>query len=131
MVPAEVKRKRDVLSTAACGVAWCDDRRLDDENMEGASPGGYLNRFGWYVVGSTGGVGTVVVSADDPGVYFADYTWYDDQEIDFQDYRNDGKYVRLELNEPNVRRSLFPLAGSIEEFLANTAQIAVRLDKIG
>lgn len=42
-----------------------------------------------------------------------------------------GEYVRLELNEPNVRRSLFPLAGSIEEFLANIAQIAVRLDKIG
>lgn len=131
MIPPEVRRKRDMLAAAECGVAWCDDRRLDDENMEGASPGGYVNRFGWYVIGTTGGVGAIVVSGDDPGVYFADYTWYDDKEIDFQDYRNNGEYVRVAFNEPNVRRSLFPLGGSIEEFLANTAQIAVRLDKIG
>jgi hypothetical protein len=131
MVPPDVKRKRDQLVAVECDVAWCDDQRLDDENMEGAAPGGYLNRFGWYVIGTTGGGNAVVVSGDDPGVYFADYTWYDDKEIDFQDYRNDGKYVRVELNEANVRRSLFPLAASIEEFLANLAQIAVRLDKIG
>ena len=131
MVPPEVRRKRDQLAAAECDVAWCDDDRLDDENMEGVSPGGYLNRFGWYVIGTTGGGNAVVVSRDDPGVYFADYTWYDDKEIDFQDYRNNGEYVRVEFNEPNVRRSLFPLAGSLEEFLANITQIAERLDKIG
>src|SRR5688500_4138340 len=131
MIPAEVKQKRDQLAASECNVTWCDDGRLDDENMDGAAPGGYLNRFGWYVIGTTGGGNAVVMSGDDPGVYFADYTWYDDKEIGFQDYRHDGKHVRPALKEPNVRRSLYPLAGSIEEFLANVAQIAVRLDKIG
>jgi hypothetical protein len=131
MIPPEVRRKRDMLAAAECDVAWCDDYRLDGENMEGASPGGYLNRVGWYVIGTTAGGNAVVVSGDDPGVNFADHTWYDDKEIDFQDFRHGGEWVRLEFNEPNVRRSLFPLAGSIEEFLANTARIAGLLDKIG
>ncbi len=131
MIPPEVKRKRDGLAAAECDVAWCDDDRLRDENMEGVSPGGYLNRFGWYVIGTTGGGNAVVVSGEDPGVYFADHTWYGDQEIDFQDYRHGKEWVILEFNEPNVRRSLFPLAGSLEEFLANTPRIAAVLDKIG
>ena len=73
MVPDEIRRKRDALAQLACeNVNWCDDQRLEDENMEGVGPGGDINPYGWYVVGTTIGGNAVVVGADDPGVYFAD-----------------------------------------------------------
>ena len=49
VVPEEVRRKRDALAGVPCQVNWCDDGLIDDENMEGAGPGGWLNVFGWYV----------------------------------------------------------------------------------
>src|SRR5687768_15874479 len=74
-VPEEVRRKRDALAGVTCQVNWCDDGLLEDENMAGVGPGGDLNPFGWYVVGTTGGGNAIVVRVDDPGVYFADHEW--------------------------------------------------------
>jgi hypothetical protein len=130
MIPQEVRRKRDELAAAACKVRWCDDYYLDAENMPGAGPGQHLNRFEWFVVGTTVGGNAVVVGKDDPGVYFADHTWYDDLSIDYQDFRQGGEWVSAEFNEANVRRSLFPLAASVEEFVTNAAEIDVLLDRI-
>jgi hypothetical protein len=113
MVPEEIRRKRDALAGAPCQVNWCNDRDLDDENMEGVGPGGDLNPFGWYVVGTTGGGNAIVVRADDPGVYFADHEWDADNTADA------------------VRRALLPLAPSIEEFRRRVVEIDARLDKIG
>lgn len=113
MVPDEIRRKRDELAAVACQVAWCDDQRLADENMPGVGPGGDINPFGWYVVGTTGGGNGVVVGADDPGVYFADHEWCDDGTAE------------------GVRRELIPLAASIEEFRLNVVEIDARLDEIG
>ena len=113
MVPDEIRRKRDELAVVACQVNWCDDRRLDDENMPGVGPGGDLNPFGLYVVGTTGGGNAVVVRADDPGVYFADHEWDADNTAD------------------GVRRALLPLAPSIEEFRRSVAEVDARLDEIG
>jgi hypothetical protein len=74
MVPDEIRRKRDELALVACRqVCWCDDQALAGENMPGVGPGGDVNPFGWYVVGTTGGGNGIVVRADDPGVYFADH----------------------------------------------------------
>ena len=61
MVPDEIRRKRDELAMVDCLVNWCDDQGLADHNMPGAGPGGDLNPFGWYVVGTTGGGNGVVV----------------------------------------------------------------------
>ena len=114
MIPDEFRRKRDELAMVACRhVKWCDDQWLNDENMEGVGPGGDLNPFGWYVVGTTDGGNAVVVRADDPGVYFADHEWCDDGTAE------------------GVRRELIPLAPSIEEFRQNLVEIDARLDKIG
>ena len=99
MVPDEIRRKRDELAAVACsGVNWCDDDDLDAENMEGVGPGGDVNPFGWYVVGTTGGGNGVVVGVDDPGVYFADHEWCGDGTAE------------------GTRRELILLAPSIEEF---------------
>lgn len=114
MIPDEIRRKRDELAVVPCSnVNWCDDQRLRDENMPGVGPGGDLNPFGWYVVGSTGGGNAVVVRADAPGVYFADHEWDADDTADA------------------VRRALLPLAPSIEEFRRSVVEIDARLDKIG
>lgn len=114
MVPDEIRRKRDELAVIACpSVNWCDDERINAENMEGAGPGGDLNPFGWYVVGTTIGGNAVVVGAEDPGVYFADHEWCDDGTAE------------------GVRRELIPLASSLEEFRRNAVEIDARLDEIG
>ena len=114
MIPDEIRRKRDELAVVACRhVDWCDDDDLDDENMEGASPGGDVNPFGWYVVGRTGGGNGVVVRADDPGVYFADHEWCGDGTAE------------------GTRKELIQLAPSIEEFRRAVDEIEARLHKIG
>ena len=113
MIPEAIRRKRDQLAEAQCHVSWCDDNDLDAENMPGVGPGGDINPFGWYVIGTTGGGNGVVVRADDPGVYFADHEWDADNNADA------------------VRRALVPLALSIEEFLESVDEMAARLYKIG
>jgi len=112
VVPEEVRRKRDALAGVPCQVNWCDDNDLDDENMEGAGPGGDLNPFGWYVVGTTGGGNAIVVRVDDPGVYYADHEWDADNTAD------------------GVRRALLPLAPSIDGFRRSVVEIDARLDEI-
>jgi hypothetical protein len=94
-------------------VNWCDDDDLDAENMEGVGPGGDVNPFGWYVVGTTGGGNGVVVGVDDPGVYFADHEWCGDGTAE------------------GTRRELILLAPSIEEFRRSVDEIEARLDEIG
>jgi hypothetical protein len=114
MVPDEIRRKRDELAEVPSRyVNWCDDQRLDDENMPGVGPGGDVNPWGWYVVGTTGGGNGVVVRADDPGVYFATHEWDDDGTAE------------------GVRRELLLLAPSIEEFRRSLVEVDARLDKIG
>ena len=112
-VPEEIRRKRDALAGVSSQVNWCDDDGLEDENIEGAGPGGDLNPFGWYVVGTTGGGNAIVVRTDDPGVYFADHEWDADNTADA------------------VRRALLPLAPSIEGFRRSVVEIDARLDEIG
>ncbi len=148
-VPEEVRRKRDALAGASDQVNWCDDGDLDDENMEGAGPGGWLNVFGWYVVGSIGGSGnSIVVRADDPGVYYACHEWYggdiSDTTVDFQDFegggarlasstRNDcqrAEWVSVPFTAEGVRRSLYQLASSIDEFREKADEMGALIDKI-
>lgn len=99
MVPKEIRRKRDALACELDQVNWCDDDDLEAENMEGAGPGGWLNFYGWYVIGSVAGTGNaIVVRADDPAVYYADHEWYGgeltpDDTIDFEDFGGSGAHV--------------------------------------
>jgi hypothetical protein len=157
MVPDEIRRKRDALAGAPDQVNWCDDDDLNDENMEGAGPGGWLNVFGWYVVGSIGGSGNaVVVRADDPAVYYAGHEWYGgdtDTTVDFQDFGGsrarlvsktikdwDGKervvqrlhaeWVSIPFTADGVRRSLFQLAPSIDDFRKRADEMGALIDRI-
>lgn len=149
MVPEEIRRKRDALAGAPDQVNWCDDDELDGENMEGAGPGGWLNVFGWYVVGSIGGSGnSIVVRADDPAVYYACHEWYGgditNTTVNFQDFGGSGArlesvtrqdcmrapWVELPFTADGVRRSLFQLAPSIDEFRKRADEMGALIDKI-
>jgi hypothetical protein len=155
MVPDEIRRKRDALVGSPDQVDWCDDDGLNNENMEGVGPGGWLNVFGWYVVGSIGGSGNaIVVRADDPGVYYAGHEWYGgDDVVNFQDFggsgarlvsstyknwdgqervkeRLDADWVEVPFTAEGVRRSLFQLAPSIEEFCERADEMGALIDRI-
>jgi len=131
MLPPEVIRKRDALrGGAGIEVRWCDDDRLEAENAEGVSPGGYLNRFGWYVVGTTIGGNAIVVNESDERVYFADHTWYSDDLISYQLLGGDRSWVEIPLTADGVRASLFSLAASVEDYRSRAAEVDRLLDSI-
>jgi hypothetical protein len=117
----EIRRKRDALVGSIDQIRWCDDRRFVAENAEDVAPGGFINPFGWYVVGTTVGGNAIVVAPHDPAVYFADHTWYRDGEINYQDLSGDRSWISLPLTPEGVRRSLFQLAESIDAFVARAA----------
>ena len=99
-------------------VGWLDEEALfNEENSDGSAPGGFLNKFGYYVIGSTVGGHAIVVGEEDPRIAFADYTWYDEDEVDYQDLAGDGAWHALPLTAPNVRKSLYELASDRDEFL--------------
>ena len=138
MVPEEIRRKRDALAGAPDQVNWCDDDDLDNENMEGVGPGGWLNVFDWYVIGTIAGSGNaIVVRVDDPAVYYAGHEWYGgdttaDNTIDFEDFGGGGKgkWVSVSFTADGMRQSLFQLAPSIDEFRERADEIGALLDKI-
>jgi hypothetical protein len=120
------------LSSVPGQVRWCDDRRLLDENADGVSPGGFLNRFGWWVIGTTVGGNAIVVRDDDPAIYFADRCWYNDEfGIYYEDLAGDKSWKEDVLDEGGIQRSLFVLASSDEDFVARTGEICAILDAIG
>ena len=123
-------RKRDVLRTSGTQVRWCDDERVRDENAGDVAPGGYLNRFGWYVVGTTIGGNAIVVSATDEGVYFAGHDWYRDDDVSYKALADDGRWIDGPLTAETVRASLFRLASSVEEWVRRVAEIDTVLDAV-
>jgi hypothetical protein len=163
MVPEEIRRKVAALAGPPRQIIWCDDsdglREIDDANMEGVGPGGWLNVFGWYVVGTIGGSGNaIVVRVDDPAVYYVGHEWYGgdttaDSTIDFQDFGGSGarlvsstirnwdgtervverlkaEWVSVPYTAEGVRQSLFPLASSIDDFRERAEEIGALIDRI-
>ena len=53
--------------------------------------------FNWWVVGTTIGGNAIVVGDDDPGVFFADHTWYFEDTVSYQDLAGDGTWIDLPL----------------------------------
>jgi hypothetical protein len=151
MIPEEIRQMRDALAGGPSQVHWCDDDDLSGENMAGVDPGGDLNTFGWYVIGTTGGGNAIVVRADDPAVFYAGHEWYGGDTFSFEDFATarlesrtvkkwDGtecvierlrpEWVSVPFTAEGIRRSLFQLAPSIDEFRARVDEMGALLDKI-
>lgn len=159
MVPEEIRRKVAALAGPPHQINWFDDsdglREIDAENMAGVGPGGWLNIFGWYVVGTIGGSGNaIVVGVDDPAVYYAGHEWSGgDDFVDFQDFGGSGarlvsstiknwdgtervverlkaEWVEVPYTAEGVRQSLFPLASSFDDFRERAEEIGALIDRI-
>jgi len=105
------------LSSVQSQIRWCDESRFIAENLQYVSPGGYLNPFGFEVIGTTIGGNAVVRHRNEPSIYFADHTWYYNDGISYEDLSGDKKWHDIEMNESNIRKSLFLLADSEFELL--------------
>jgi len=128
----EMLRRVAELSSVPTQVRWCDSKRFNEENAADVAPGEYLNRFGWYVIGTTIGGNAVVVRESDPAVYFADHAWFHQDRIDYKDLAGSGRWLEAPLTSENVAAALFKLANSIAEFvtLARSGQIDETIDRI-
>jgi hypothetical protein len=126
-----VEERIQQLSRNPTQVRWCDQRRFAEENAPEVAPGGYLNRFGWLVVGTTIGGNAIVVREDEPGVYFADHTSYSDDEVSYPSRSGRG-WTYESLTSESVRRSLVSLADSDEEFVhrADSGEVDERIDAL-
>lgn len=119
MSPGIEDRTR-TLSSNPTQVRWCDKLRFAEENAPEVAPGGYLNRFGWLVVGTTVGGNAIVIREDESGVYFADHTSYPDSEVSYPNTSGRG-WTYEPLTADGVRRLLVTLAATDEEFAQQTA----------
>jgi hypothetical protein len=127
----EIESRLAVLRATKGQVNWCDALRFSQENHPGVCPGDHLNRFGWYVIGTTIGGNAVVLREDDPAVYFADHTWYGDDGIHYQKLAGDESWQSLPLTAEGMRESLFKLAESTDDFIDRFApEIDGLLDRI-
>jgi len=131
-VPSSFTARIERLSSAPSQVRWCNDQRLREENADGVSPGGFLNRFGWWAIGTTVGGNAIVVRVDDPAVYFADHCWYSDEfGIHHEDLAGDKSWKEGVLDAEGIERSLFVLAMSDDDFVASSDKVDAILDAIG
>jgi len=114
----ELQERLGCLTTAPAQIRWCDPTTFRNENSEGASPGQYLNRFGWWVLGTTIGGNAVAVGKGDPAVYFAGHDWYFDETVAYEDLRGGGGVWRDgPLTKEMVSDSLFMLAPTPDAFI--------------
>jgi hypothetical protein len=131
-VPANFTARIERLSSVPSQVRWCDDLRFREENADGVSPGEFLNRFGWWVIGTTGGGNAIVVRVEDPAVYFAGHGWYTDEfGINYEELAGDKSWKEAVLDAKGVEKSLFRLAVSDDDFVANAGKVDAILDAIG
>jgi hypothetical protein len=126
----EMQKRLAVLSSTETQVVWCDDVRFGEENAPGVSPGDHLNRFGWFVLGTTIGGNAIVAREDDPAIYFADHTWYHDSGVHYQNLGGDRSWISAPLAAESVRKSLFKLSESASEFVQTIPEIDSVIDRI-
>ena len=95
-------------------IRWVDRDRFVAENAIGASPGEYLNRFGYEVIGTTIGGNAITRSTDSARIFFADHSWYSDRQICYQDLGGDRRWKTVSWNDGNFMATLFELASDAD-----------------
>ena len=108
----------DRLAEVPSQIHWVDRDRFIAENTIGASPGEYLNRYGFEVIGTTIGGNAITKSTDDVRIFFADHSWYVDRHISYQDLAGDGKWKSIAWSQENFLRTIFELASDGDDFEA-------------
>ena len=127
----EANKKLIEAASAIDGqIRWCDEPRFREENIE-LAPGAYLNKWGYWVAGTTIGGSAIVLSSNDEAVRFAGRGWYNDDHISYENVTT-GEWHDLPYSQENIDRSLFTMSRSIDDFLQclENGQIDDLLDRI-
>jgi len=113
-------------------IRWCDEQRFLNENMEHVGPGGFLNPYGYYVIGTTIGGNAIIINHHDNIVSFADHTWYNEDSISYQDIAGDNEWYYLSYSSANVKKSLFTIAYTYGDFIKmlNNGEIQKLINEI-
>lgn len=90
--------------------------RMHDENMPDVAPGGYINQFGYLVIGTSVGGNAICFDSNSGNVYWADHVSYNEWEICYQK-RGTEEWIYLPFSEENVPKALVLLDNDIETFL--------------
>jgi hypothetical protein len=100
----------------ASGISLKSLRNILEENMPNVAPGGYINKFGYLVIGTSVGGNAVCFDSNSGKVYWADHVSFTEEEISYKD-RETGDWVYLPFSKENVLRALVLLDDNIETFL--------------
>jgi hypothetical protein len=132
MDTADILPRIALLKSVPTQVRWCDESRLKRENDIDVSPGEYLNRCGWIVIGTTIGGNAIAISDKTPAICFADHSWYSDGSVSYQDHGAGGEWRDLPMSDEAIEQSLFVLADNPEQFVlrASSGQLDEVLDRI-
>lgn len=87
-----------------------------DENMPNVAPGGYINKFGYLVIGTSVGGNVVCFDSNSGKVYWADHISFNEAEISYKN-RETGEWIYLPFSEENILKALVLLDDDIETFL--------------
>lgn len=97
-------------------IRWVDQEGFDAENAPGVSPGEYLNRYGFEVIGTTIGGNAITKSPETEEFFFADHSWYSDRQICYQDLAGNQAWKTIPWSKENFSATLFKLATDADDF---------------
>lgn len=97
-------------------IRWVDQERFEAENAPRVSPGEYLNRYGYEVIGTTIGGNAITKSPENERIFFVDHSWYSDRQICYEDLAGDGKWKTIPWSDENFATTLFELASDADDF---------------
>jgi hypothetical protein len=97
-------------------IRWVDKERFEAENAPGVSPGEFLNRYGFDVIGTTIAGNAITKSRENEKIFFADHSWYSDRQICYQDLAGDQTWKTIPRSDENLISTLFELASNADDF---------------
>ena len=106
----------DRMAKISGQIQWVDQERFDAENAPGVSPGEFLNRYGFEVIGTTIGGNAITKSPETEGIFFADHSWYSERQICYQDLAGDQTWKTIPWSDENFAATLFKLATDADDF---------------
>ena len=110
----EIKEYIDLLRSAwPDDDIWLNEEQFNRENND-MSPGHYISKFGYFVVGTTVGGNAITLSDNDDNVRFCDHTGWYENELNFvvKDDYTDRPYTN-----DNVREAQIVISDTRDGFL--------------
>lgn len=105
----------------ASGISLKSLNNIFEENMPDVAPGGYINPFGYLVIGTSVGGNALCFDSNYGNVYWADHDSFTEDGISYED-RETGDWIDLPFTDENIPKALFLLDRNIGDFLNKLLQ---------